>query len=199
MMKKTDYNIVKEDIKFINSNQHKLKHINYVNLNRIENLNIGRKTPMVDSDNYKGVYDEIIGNNSFEILFKDSSFITFQYSFNKRKSFAKYSLHYFPNCYINETLSIKEIGKYLRIDFEPNSHRPNIHSSVHIHPNIFRQEIRLSFSTHVYPKDFLYIIMKYFLCDESDEIELLFDTRKRTTTLLKEELNRLNIRFGNLG
>ena len=97
-------------------------------------------------------------NNVIPVLLKDGSMIFFHYIFDNNGIVIEHHIAFLP--YPSEDEPLENIlSKIIRIDYEQQGYKPNVHSYTHMHHGKF-SSYRFTVENIVYPLEFIAYIMK---------------------------------------
>lgn len=167
-----DFTAIKQDLKWILSNYTKSNNIDEVNKFVIKDNNIGIHLPHIKRKNYREAIDDLLKKKNYYIVFNDISLLHLEYEFDKENNVCYSCLSYLP--FIdNELHENEQFSKYIRIDYAPNDHKEIVHTKCHLHIGIDKNSFRIPVQTIIYPKEFIYFILKYIYHEDSEFIHLL--------------------------
>ena len=127
-----DFNKIKKELEWIMCNKGSSAYIDIVNNKIIHNNRIGNSTNHIKRRNYDEVFNKILDNDEYFIIFTDFSILHFDYMFNDENQIIFSRLTYLP--YVdNEAVKNVQYSKYIRIDYEPDDHKENVHTKCHLH------------------------------------------------------------------
>jgi hypothetical protein len=159
----------------------------------------GKSNVMVREKNYEQRYCEIVDKEEYDILLEDDAIICFNYSYDKNK-IVKASLSYIPSPFFEQLNFAK--SRYLRIDYDPEAYKENVHSCAHAHFGVFENHVRIPVKHIFYPKDFLYFVLKFYYSTHElykkdlDFINSLKENVKRRITLRNNESDSIVLQLG---
>ncbi len=190
-----EFNKIKKEMEWILCNKGFSKYIDSVNNKVIHDNRIGSSISHTKRRNYFDVFNKIIDNDEYFLLFADFSILHFDYMFNDNNQVIFSRLTYFP--YVeNELAKNIQYSKYIRIDYEPDDHKEIIHTKCHLHIGIDKNNFRIPVSTIIYPIEFIYFILKYIYHEDSKFIELITLHNEKESILTDNEINKLRLMIG---
>ena len=89
-----------------------------------------------------------------------------------------------------------DISKYIRVDYDEEGYKPEIHTSSHFHLSYIQNDLRLPISSKIYPEEFLFIVLKYIYCSTDSRNKNLRINSKKISTLTNDELKLFYIKNG---
>lgn len=190
-----DFLAIQQDLKWILSNYTKSSNIDEVNKYVIKENNIGLHLPHIKRKNYRDSIDNLLRTKNYYIVFNDFSLLHLEYMFNKENNVYYSCLSYLP--FIdNELQENEQLSKYIRIDYAPNDYKEIIHTKCHLHIGIDKNEFRIPVQTIIYPKEFIYFILKYIYHEDSKFTSLISLNNKKEILLTDKEINKLRLIIG---
>ena len=90
----------------------------------------------------------------------------------------------------------EQLSKYIRIDYAPNDYKEIIHTKCHLHIGIDKNEFRIPVQTIIYPKEFIYFILKYIYHEDSKFTSLISLNNEKEILLTDKEINKLRLIIG---
>ena len=190
-----DFDAIQKELRWILSNFTKSKNIDVVNRFVVKDNNIGIRLPHIKRSNYREPIDNLIEKKNYYISFTDFSLLHIEYEFDKESNICYSCLSYLP--YIdNEEHENKQLSKYIRIDYAPNDYKEIIHTKCHLHIGIDKTSFRIPVQTIIYPKEFIYFILKYIYYEDSEFIRLITLNNEKDILLTDKEINKLRLMIG---
>ena len=160
---------------------------------------LAKKIGIIDGCNYTDSIDAISESGDYFISLFDGSLINVFYSFDSEDQLLAFSLSFLPNV-VSEALFENDYSilqnysgnYYLRIDYDPNSYRENIHTKIHMHTSLNKKDLRIPVNKIILPSEFLYFVLKniYGKSDISTFKEKMIEnigTYERETLLSQDE------------
>ena len=159
----TEQALIDGQIRNIINNHYKDKLI--VSCNNIKKNGLEYGTPFfIKSEEYEVTYQNTLNNNNYFIILKDQSLLNLCYTFDKSGNVIKHTLSYFP------PINVKT---YIRIDYSSHSNNQKNHPVSHLHITSDSDNCRIPVGKVVMPDDFLFFVLKYFYCDNSNFVNSL--------------------------
>ncbi len=148
---------------------------------KIKDNCIGLKTN-ISLSKYIDDYERALNEEEYCILFNDSSFISFIYSFDSTNKIDKFSISFIPNPFSEFLFDKKSVFNgeyYLRIDFDPEAYVEMYHPKIHLHTSLSEYGWRIPVDTIIKPSQFLIFVVNYayqrlFFMEQTNKV--LFDT-----------------------
>lgn len=210
-----EYNKISSELDWICCNKSKSNNISFVNygIKRIHEQKIGDSIKeYIKRKNYNIVFEHLYNQNNYFIEFNDLAILHFEYAFDKKRIIFS-RLSYIPwinidedeeetnddgdeDEYFRDDKENVQYSKYIRIDYKPKDHEEIIHTKCHIHIGIDNSNFRIPVSTIIYPKEFVYFILKYIYHEDSEFTNLIKLKNEKEILLTKNELNKLRLMIG---
>lgn len=201
--KKSDIEIINEQIKYLYINATKFNIIMNIHLmvicerkdqNNNKYYDIGERCKKISQGNYLSAYNDAINKNEYSILFKDYSYITFYYQFDINKNLIYSSLNYVPFC--QKDVDIQN-NSYTRIDFEKQGHCEFFHPLSHMHFTTNKNDVRLPLDHVMTPNEFLYFVLVHIYHNKEDKLKKLDLSSKLSCSVMSlDEIKKIRISFG---
>lgn len=190
-----DFVAIQQDLKWILSNYTKSSNIDEVNRFIIKNNNIGIHLPHIKRRNYRDSIDDLLKTKNYYVVFNDISLLHLEYVFDKDNNVCYSCLSYLPFV-DNELHENEQLSKYIRIDYAPNDYKEIIHTKCHLHIGIDKNEFRIPVQTIIYPKEFIYFVLKYIYHEDSEFLKLINLANSKNNLLTVIENNKLRLMIG---
>lgn len=153
----TDYDNVYFQMKNLYIKLAKIPYVSSISFPEKHPLFLGTKTIKINANKYREVFDKMIEENIYTILLHDFSIINLYYEFDEKGILLHQSLSYIPY-YENDFFDTK----YMRVDFEMEGRREFVHSLIHLHYSIYKNDIRLPVEKPIMPNQFVFFVLKYY-------------------------------------
>lgn len=190
-----DFSEIKKELIWIYANMGRSDYVDKVNTSIIHENRIGDSISHTKRKTYRSHFNQIVDSSRYFLLFNDSSIIHFDYLFNGENKVIFSRLSYLP--YIqNEVEENIQYSKYIRIDYKPEDHKEIVHTKCHLHIGIDNNNFRIPVSTIIYPKEFVYFILKYIYHEDSEFTKLIKLNNEKDILLTKNEFNKLRLMIG---
>ena len=190
-----DFIKIRRELKWILCNYTKSDNIDEVNKYYNQDNQIGNSLPHIKRKNYRDTLDSIISSQNYYIAFNDLSLIHLYYVFDENNNVCYSCLTYLPFV-DNELNENQQLSKYLRVDYSPDDYVEIIHSKCHMHIGIDKNDFRIPVQTIIYPKEFIFFILKYIYKEQSEFSNLIKLNNQKENLLSAVENNLLRLMIG---
>lgn len=190
-----DFNKIKKELEWVLCNKGCSTYIDSVNSKVIHNNRIGNSINHTKRRNYNDVFNKVLNNDEYFIIFTDFSILHFDYMFDDENQVIFSRLSYLPHI-DNEAIENTQYSKYIRIDYEPDDHKEIVHTKCHLHIGIDKNNFRIPVSTIIYPLEFIYFILKYIYHEDSKFTNLITLNNEKEILLTNNEISKLRLMIG---